>query len=212
MGVALRTIGVVGMGWVLVACVGCATTSAPASHGSTVPARPPSASQTPSATPSATPVGFTIPTKCVDVVSSSQLASFTSAGMALVEGPGSPSTAPFDRLPVLEDTTDVSCLWATPDYTSSVSIDIGRVTDVNRQKIMDERGNDFYDDASLGAKQTISSSGVFAESPGVDYPAIVDTLYPGAWLTVTVVPHGDGALQRAADLTAEVVARTHASE
>ncbi|MEO6117324.1 MAG: hypothetical protein ABIP33_13135 [Pseudolysinimonas sp.] len=212
MGFALRAIGMVGIGWALVACAGCATTTALASHGAAAPGGTPSVSRTPSTTPSATPVGFTIPTACVDVVSASQLASFASAGMALLEGPGSPSTAPFDRLPVLEDTTDVSCLWATPDYSSSVSIDIGRVTDDNRQKIMDERGTDFYDDAASGAKQTVSTNGVFAESPGVDYPAFVDTLYHGAWLTVTIVPHGDAALQRAVDLTAEVVARTRASE
>ncbi|MEO6532242.1 MAG: hypothetical protein ABIO06_01575 [Pseudolysinimonas sp.] len=212
MGVALRTIGIFGIGWVLVACAGCATTTADASHGAAAPDRQTSASQTPSTTPSATPVGFTIPTACVDVVPASQLDYFKSAGMTLVEGPGSPSPAPFDRLPVLEDTTDVGCLWATPDYSSSVSIYMGRVTDANRQKIMDERGSDFYDDAASGAKQTIATSGVFAEDPGVDFPAIVDTLYHGAWLTITVVPHGDAALQRAVDLTAEVVARTRASE
>jgi hypothetical protein len=210
MGVALRMIGIVGVGWLLIACSGCATNTAPT--GATPPDNQPSASQTPTPTPTPTPVGFRTPTACVDLVSASQLDYFATAGMLLIEGPGSGSTDPFDRLPVLEDTTDVSCYWATPDYSLAVTISMGRVTDTNRQKIMDERGLDYYNDAASGTKQSISYNGIYPGSPQLVTPAFVDTLYHGAWLTIRVLPNGDAGLRRAVDLTAEVVASTHASE
>ena len=187
---------------VIAATAGCAARSDGAPPTST--GHPPAASK-PSSTPTPTPVVFTVPASCLDVVSKQRQATFASKGLTLLYGPGSSSGHLLERYPDVAEPSSISCDWGTPDESSSIEIDVGPVTPIDRAEIVAALKIGLLHTAPDSQTDVYYRDGVVA-----NISAETDILRQASWVTVEILPGGADALTLATDVADEVETVTHA--